>query len=126
MKFTLRAIEQSSKGSVIGYNWQKKKFLTHLCYKTFQCLLNLSPYFSTPFIPSRLQHIMLMWVFWTNVCIIGLKVMLLEVLRPGISQNVHVDAQHFNIFPFKFSFFKTFFLSWIFLCQVAEKMSYRK
>ena len=31
-------------------------FLAHLCFKTFQCLLNMIPYSSNRFIPSRLQH----------------------------------------------------------------------
>ena len=83
-------------------------FFTHLSYKTFQCLLNMNPYFSTRFIPSRLQHFMLIWEFWRNGATVGLGIRPLEVLWPGISQKLicrYTNFQHFSIYIFFFSNF---------------------
>ena len=84
-------------------------FFTHLSYKTFQCLLNMNPYFSTRFIPSRLQHFMLIWEFWRNGATVGLGIRPLEVLWPGISPKLvcrYTNFQHFSIYVF---FFQNFF-----------------
>ena len=60
----------------------------------------MNPYFTTRFIPSRIQHWMLIcWVFWRNGCITGI------------------------FFSF---FFQTFILPWIFVCQVAGTFSDKK
>ena len=84
-------------------------FYTHLCFKTFQCLLNMIPYSSNRFIPSRLQHFRVIWLFWGNDSTVGLKFMRLEVLWPGISPKLicrYTNFQHFSIYIF---FFQNFF-----------------
>ena len=83
-------------------------FYTHLCFKTFQCLLNMIPYSSNRFIPSRLQHFMLIWEFWRNGATVGLGIRPLEVLWPGISPKSSCRCtkfQHFSIYIFFFSNF---------------------
>ena len=103
-------------------------FFSHIyLFKTFQCLLNMNPYFSTRFIPSRLQHFMLIWEFWRNGAMVGLGIRPLEVLWPEISPKSSCRCTKIStFFPFIFSFFQTFFLSWIFVCQVADTFSYKK